>query len=121
MKEGDTVAKGDRIAVVEAMKMEHVLHAARAGRIDKLAVKEGQQVTQGALIASRWLRHPGGCPGIQPPLTPTAGSRIGTGPADDTHASSPDWMRLTPALSMSFQAAASEPCVSMPRQASSIT
>jgi hypothetical protein len=30
-KEGDNVAKGDRIAVVEAMKMEHVLHAARAG------------------------------------------------------------------------------------------
>ena len=51
VKAGDTVAKGDRIAVVEAMKMEHVLHAARAGRIDKLAVKEGQQVTQGALIA----------------------------------------------------------------------
>ena len=49
---GDTVAKGDRIAVVEAMKMEHVLHAARAGRIDKLAVKEGDQVTLGALIAA---------------------------------------------------------------------
>ena len=52
VREGDSVAKGDRIAVVEAMKMEHVLHAARDGRIDKLAVKEGQQVTQGALIAS---------------------------------------------------------------------
>jgi 3-methylcrotonyl-CoA carboxylase alpha subunit len=48
---GDTVAKGDRIAVVEAMKMEHVLHAPRAGRIDKLAVREGDQVTLGALIA----------------------------------------------------------------------
>jgi 3-methylcrotonyl-CoA carboxylase alpha subunit len=52
VKEGDSVAKGDRVAVVEAMKMEHVLHAARAGRIAKLAVKEGQQVTQGALIAA---------------------------------------------------------------------
>ena len=52
VSEGDSVAKGDRIAVVEAMKMEHVLHAARAGRIAKLAVKEGQQVTQGALIAA---------------------------------------------------------------------
>ena len=50
--EGDTVAKGDRIAVVEAMKMEHVLHAARDGRIDKIAVKEGDQVTLGALIAA---------------------------------------------------------------------
>ena len=37
--QGDTVAKGDRIAVVEAMKMEHVLHAPRAGRIDKIAVQ----------------------------------------------------------------------------------
>jgi 3-methylcrotonyl-CoA carboxylase alpha subunit len=52
VKEGDAVAKGDRIAVVEAMKMEHVLHAARDGKVEKLAVKEGQQVTQGALIAS---------------------------------------------------------------------
>jgi 3-methylcrotonyl-CoA carboxylase alpha subunit len=52
VRQGDVVAKGDRIAVVEAMKMEHVLHAGRPGRIDKLAVKEGQQVTQGALIAS---------------------------------------------------------------------
>jgi 3-methylcrotonyl-CoA carboxylase alpha subunit len=51
VKEGDSIAKGDRIAVVEAMKMEHVLHAARAGRIARLAVKEGQQVTQGALVA----------------------------------------------------------------------
>jgi 3-methylcrotonyl-CoA carboxylase alpha subunit len=50
--QGDTVAKGDRIAVVEAMKMEHVLHASRAGRIDRLAVKEGDQVTLGALIVA---------------------------------------------------------------------
>jgi 3-methylcrotonyl-CoA carboxylase alpha subunit len=49
---GATVAKGDRIAVVEAMKMEHVLHAPRAGRIDKLAAREGDQVAQGALIAA---------------------------------------------------------------------
>jgi 3-methylcrotonyl-CoA carboxylase alpha subunit len=50
--QGDAVAKGDRIAVVEAMKMEHVLHAPRAGRIDRIAVREGDQVTLGALIAA---------------------------------------------------------------------
>ena len=50
--QGETVAKGDRVAVVEAMKMEHVLHAPRAGRIDKLAVREGDQVALGALIAT---------------------------------------------------------------------
>ena len=52
VREGELVAKGDRIAVVEAMKMEHVLHARRAGLIAKLAVKEGQQVTLAALIAT---------------------------------------------------------------------
>jgi 3-methylcrotonyl-CoA carboxylase alpha subunit len=52
VKAGDTVAKGDRIAVIEAMKMEHVLHALRDGVIDKVAVAEGQQVGQGALIAA---------------------------------------------------------------------
>jgi 3-methylcrotonyl-CoA carboxylase alpha subunit len=51
VRQGDPVAKGDRIAVVEAMKMEHVLHAPRAGRIDKLAAREGDQVAEGALIA----------------------------------------------------------------------
>ncbi|HXE70966.1 MAG TPA: acetyl-CoA carboxylase biotin carboxylase subunit [Hyphomicrobiaceae bacterium] len=52
VREGEPVAKGDRIAVVEAMKMEHVLHAHCAGRVAKLAVKEGQQVTLGAPIAT---------------------------------------------------------------------
>ncbi len=51
VKKGDKVAKGDRVAVVEAMKMEHVLHAARDGVIDKVAAKEGDQVVTGALIA----------------------------------------------------------------------
>ena len=48
---GATVAKGDKIAVVEAMKMEHVITAAIAGTVDKVAVSEGAQVTQGALLA----------------------------------------------------------------------
>ena len=52
VREGDVVAKGDRIAVVEAMKMEHVLHAARAGTVAKVAVSENQQVTRGALIVA---------------------------------------------------------------------
>jgi 3-methylcrotonyl-CoA carboxylase alpha subunit len=50
--EGQAVAKGDRIAVVEAMKMEHVLHAGRDGTVAKVAASEGTQVNQGALIAS---------------------------------------------------------------------
>ncbi|HEY7084348.1 MAG TPA: biotin carboxylase N-terminal domain-containing protein [Hyphomicrobiaceae bacterium] len=51
VRQGDTVAKGDRVAVVEAMKMEHVLHAPRAGRIAKLAAREGDQLAEGGLIA----------------------------------------------------------------------
>ncbi len=50
--EGDAVAKGDRIAIVEAMKMEHVVHAARDGTIGRVAVAEGAQVNQGTLIAA---------------------------------------------------------------------
>jgi 3-methylcrotonyl-CoA carboxylase alpha subunit len=52
VKPGDTVAKGDRIAVVEAMKMEHVLHAPRDGVVAKVTAAEGQQVEQGALVAT---------------------------------------------------------------------
>ena len=50
--EGDGVEKGARIAIVEAMKMEHVVVAARAGRIAKISVSEGDQVAQGALVAA---------------------------------------------------------------------
>jgi biotin carboxyl carrier protein len=34
------------------MKMEHVLHAPRDGVVEKLAVKEGEQVVLGAVIAT---------------------------------------------------------------------
>ena len=49
---GDEVEKGARVAVVEAMKMEHVLTAPRAGRIERIAAGEGAQVAQNAVIAS---------------------------------------------------------------------
>jgi len=48
---GDAVAKGDRIAVVEAMKMEHVLHAPRDGVVESVAVREGEHVVQGSVVA----------------------------------------------------------------------
>ena len=46
------VAKGDKIAVVEAMKMEHMLVAPRDGVIAKIQASEGAQVTQGTLVAT---------------------------------------------------------------------
>jgi len=50
VKEGDVVAKGARLAIVEAMKMEHALHAPRAGRIGAVGYAVGAQVQQGARL-----------------------------------------------------------------------
>ena len=45
--EGDSVVAGQRLAVVEAMKMEHALVAPRAGRATRLAAGLGDVVEQG--------------------------------------------------------------------------
>ena len=45
--EGETVEAGQRLAVVEAMKMEHALTAPFAGRITDLVVNVGDQVEMG--------------------------------------------------------------------------
>ncbi|ASM78600.1 3-methylcrotonyl-CoA carboxylase subunit alpha [Vitreoscilla filiformis] len=46
--EGDTVAAGQPVAVMEAMKMEHTLSAPRAGTVAELRFGVGQQVSEGA-------------------------------------------------------------------------
>ncbi len=48
--EGDTVAAGDLVVVLEAMKMEQPLNAHKAGTITKLAATVGEVVTSGAVI-----------------------------------------------------------------------
>ncbi len=45
---GQAVAQGDRLAVLEAMKMEHSLLAARDGVVAEVLVAAGDQVTAGA-------------------------------------------------------------------------
>ena len=50
--DGVSVAEGDPIAVVEAMKMEHVLSSPRAGVVEHVHAQEGAQVNQGTVIAS---------------------------------------------------------------------
>jgi 3-methylcrotonyl-CoA carboxylase alpha subunit len=45
---GQAVAKGARLAVLEAMKMEHVLTAGRDGVVGEVLVGEGTQVEAGA-------------------------------------------------------------------------
>jgi 3-methylcrotonyl-CoA carboxylase alpha subunit len=49
-KPGQEVKEGDRLAVLEAMKMEHSLLAARDGVVAEVLVEEGAQVTAGAAL-----------------------------------------------------------------------
>ncbi|GAA3444240.1 acetyl/propionyl/methylcrotonyl-CoA carboxylase subunit alpha [Planomonospora venezuelensis] len=48
--DGDTVAAGDVVVVLEAMKMEQPLTAHKAGTVTGLAAAVGQSVTSGAVI-----------------------------------------------------------------------
>jgi len=47
---GERVKKGQRVAVIEAMKMEHALTAPAAGIVDEIAVAAGEQVAEGAKL-----------------------------------------------------------------------
>ncbi|RDV10799.1 ATP-grasp domain-containing protein [Arthrobacter sp. RT-1] len=50
--EGDTVAEGDLVVVLEAMKMEQPLTAHRSGTITGLTATAGETVSAGAVIAT---------------------------------------------------------------------
>jgi 3-methylcrotonyl-CoA carboxylase alpha subunit len=52
VKPGDTVEKGQRLAVVEAMKMEHALVAPRDGVVAEVAAEPGAQVAEGDRLIS---------------------------------------------------------------------
>jgi 3-methylcrotonyl-CoA carboxylase alpha subunit len=47
---GDRVAKGQRLAIIEAMKMEHALVAPSAGSVAEIAASVGAQVARGVKI-----------------------------------------------------------------------
>jgi biotin carboxyl carrier protein len=47
---GDEVRRGQRIAVIEAMKMEHALTAPFDGVIGAIAAEIGSQVAEGAIV-----------------------------------------------------------------------
>lgn len=47
---GQTVAEGDRLAILEAMKMEHSLLAARDGTVAEVLAEAGDQVEAGAAL-----------------------------------------------------------------------
>jgi 3-methylcrotonyl-CoA carboxylase alpha subunit len=47
---GDRVEKGQRLAIVEAMKMEHVLVAPMGGEVAEVTAEAGAQVAEGARL-----------------------------------------------------------------------
>ncbi len=49
--EGDEVERGQTLLILEAMKMEIRIQAARAGRVVKLPVRDGQSVNKDDLLA----------------------------------------------------------------------
>jgi biotin carboxyl carrier protein len=49
-KEGDTVAEGEGVVVVEAMKMENELKTPKAGKVKEVRVKEGANVDAGTVL-----------------------------------------------------------------------
>ena len=51
VEEGQEVAEGDLIVVLEAMKMENPVTAHKAGVVTGLAVEAGAAITQGTVLA----------------------------------------------------------------------
>ena len=51
-KAGSSVARGDVILILEAMKMEHAIRAPRAGTVAKIFHAEGDLVEAGAVLAA---------------------------------------------------------------------
>jgi acetyl-CoA/propionyl-CoA carboxylase biotin carboxyl carrier protein len=50
VSEGDEVAAGQVVCVVEAMKMENEITSPRAGTVSDLSVEPGQPVSTGQVI-----------------------------------------------------------------------
>jgi 3-methylcrotonyl-CoA carboxylase alpha subunit len=51
VRQGDRVAKGQKLLTLEAMKMEHGMLAPFDGVVAELAAVEGAQVSEGSLLA----------------------------------------------------------------------
>jgi biotin carboxyl carrier protein len=49
---GESVAKGETILILEAMKMEHTIKATKDGIIGEIFYKEGEQVSGGAELCA---------------------------------------------------------------------
>ncbi|MBS1724444.1 MAG: biotin/lipoyl-binding protein [Armatimonadetes bacterium] len=51
VEQGQRVEAGQRLLVLEAMKMQHVMSAPFAGEVVQIPVSKGDQVTEGQLLA----------------------------------------------------------------------
>lgn len=51
-KAGASVARGDVLAVMEAMKMEHALEAPRDGVVETVSAAVGDQVAEGDVLVA---------------------------------------------------------------------
>jgi pyruvate carboxylase subunit B len=51
-KSGQHVKAGDKLIIIDAMKMENEIRAPHDGLVEKIAVQEKQQVEKGALLCS---------------------------------------------------------------------
>jgi geranyl-CoA carboxylase alpha subunit len=67
-KPGERVAKGQRVVVLEAMKMQHEIVAEREGILAHIAVKPGDQVASRQLVAE--LSPPAGLGDREEPHEP---------------------------------------------------
>ena len=52
MKVGEAVKTGDKVAVIEAMKMKTVVSAHKDGTVASIAVKDGDAVDAGQVLLS---------------------------------------------------------------------
>jgi propionyl-CoA carboxylase alpha chain len=50
VQEGEEVQEGQTLAIIEAMKMENVLRAERAGKVAKIPVEVGASLAVDAVI-----------------------------------------------------------------------
>ncbi|HNV94889.1 MAG TPA: acetyl-CoA carboxylase biotin carboxyl carrier protein subunit [Bacteroidales bacterium] len=56
VSEGDKVNEGDKLIILEAMKMKNIITVPYSGIIKKINVKEGQSIPKGYLIAEMEIK-----------------------------------------------------------------
>ena len=50
VKVGDRLVVGQKVLVMEAMKMENIIHSRTSGRVAKVWAKDGDTVAQGQIL-----------------------------------------------------------------------